>query len=411
MPVIHIMPSYRSGVSSLAAGLLFAIATSLAVAADWPAAEQQLAAKVITVTGLGAINLEVVNRSSLSQKEFEDIARGLRSEFTGRGAQLVRPEQAAATVKVSLSENLQNYLWVAEMHQGADAAVTMVSLARPDTVIYMHAAAPLSLRKISLWSQKERILDIISLDVNGTPVYLAVLAPEQLHIYKYQDGRYQEEQVLAIEHEHPWPRDLRGRLLLSKDHLLDVYLPGTFCQSTAALPLALKCHASDDPWPLVSDNSGQSAFFSATRNFFTGVLSPGVGKKESTVPFYSAAALPRDGYMLWLFSGTDRQTHLVDGVNDQLANYGWGSGLVSVKTGCGSGWQLLSTSTGAGGHDSVRAFEFSDRDPIATGQPIEFAGEITALWPEPGGATAMAVSRNPETGQYEAFRLQIACSQ
>jgi hypothetical protein len=59
----------------------------------------------------------------------------------------------------------------------------------------------------------------------------------------------------------------------------------------------------------------------------------------------------------------------------------------------------------------VRAFEFPDREPIAVSQAIDFAGGVTALWTEAKSGSAIAVSRNAETGMYEAFRLAIACNQ
>lgn len=400
----------RQGWWHLVAWLVASFCALTATASDWTGAEQQLAQKIIAITGPGAISIEVVNRSSLTQKEEDEIARGLRGELTARGAQLVKVEQAAATVKVSLSENLHNYVWVGEIRQGGEESVALVALARPDGALYIHAAAPLIIRKIPLWSQAERILDVISLDENGTPGHLVVLTAEQLEIYKFENGRYEQEQALAIRHSRPWPRDLRGRLLLSKQHLFEAYLPGTFCQSTASLPLMLNCHSSDDPWPLGTGDSGQSAFFSATRNFFPGVLSPGIGEQKSSAAFYSAAALPRDKYTLWLFTGVDGQVHLLDGVNEQTANFGWGSGIAAVKTGCGGGWQVLATSAAEDANDSVRAFEFADRDPAPVAQAVEFDGRITAFWPEAGGSTAIAIAKHADTGKYEAFRLAISCS-
>ena len=82
-----------------------------------------------------------------------------------------------------------------------------------------------------------------------------------------------------------------------------------------------------------------------------------------------------------------------------------------MKTPCGSGWQVLATRAGDNQNDSVRAFEWPDRDPVAVSVPMEFAGGITALWTEAKGGTAIAISRNAETGNYEAFRLEVACSQ
>ena len=391
---------------------LFAGASNHALAIDWKIPEQQLAQKIIAVTGPGAVAVQVTNRSSLTKKESEDIGSGLKTLLTAAGVQIVNAEQSAATVHVALSENLQNYVWVAEIRQGTnESSVVLVTIPRPDSNIFTHEAAPLTIRKVPLWSQDERILDVVSLDVNATPLHLIVLSPEQLGIYRFQENRWQQDQVLSITHSRPWPRDVRGRLILSRDHLFDVYLPGVFCRSTAAAPLSLACRESDDPWPLGSGDLTQNAFFSPTRNFFTGVLVPGVGKQKTAPRFYSAAPVPRDGYTLWAFSGVDDQLHLLDGMTDLASNLGWGSGLASVKTSCGTGWQVLATHAADTGSDSIRAFEFPDRDPVPVSAPVEFSGNVTALWAEASGSTAIAVSQNSETGKYEAVRLAITCSQ
>jgi len=391
---------------------LFAGASNHALAIDWKIPEQQLAQKIIAVTGPGAVAVQVTNRSSLTKKESEDIGSGLKTLLTAAGVQIVNAEQSAATVHVALSENLQNYVWVAEIRQGTnESSVVLVTIPRPDSNIFTHEAAPLTIRKVPLWSQDERILDVVSLDVNATPLHLIVLSPEQLGIYRFQENRWQQDQVLSITHSRPWPRDVRGRLILSRDHLFDVYLPGVFCRSTAAAPLSLACRESDDPWPLGSGDLTQNAFFSPTRNFFTGVLVPGVGKQKTAPRFYSAAPVPRDGYTLWAFSGVDDQLHLLDGMTDLASNLGWGSGLASVKTSCGTGWQVLGTRADSTGSVSIRAFEFPDRDPVPVSAPVEFSGNVTALWAEASGSTAIAVSQNSETGKYEAVRLAITCSQ
>ena len=238
---------------------------------------------------------------------------------------------------------------------------------------------------------------------------------------------------MGINHSRPWPRDLRGRLIPARDHLLDVYLPGIVCRSTAGTPLTLSCRESDDPWPLVSGRlngttlsvfpsaglaNGAStvvpqlgAFYASTRNFFTGALTPEVGKFTTVPKFYSAAVLPREKSVLWLFLATDGVAHMVDGDSDRTGRFGWGSDLASVKTPCGAGWQVLAASPGDQGEDSVRAYEFPDRDPIAVSAPVDLPGTITSLWTEAAGDTAVVVVRNRETGSYEAFRLALACSQ
>lgn len=400
-----------------------------AAAANWNDPTQQLARKIVAVTGPGAVALVVENRSSLSKKDFDVISSALRVDMEALGARAAQPEQEASTVAVWLSENPRFYVWIAEIRQGATAStVVMVSVPRADEAEFAHDSMPMTLRKIPLWTQEERILDVLVLQEDTVPRQIAVLDVEKVTIYRLINGKWQPEQSLTITHQRPWPRDLRGRIFTAKDHLLDVYLPGVLCRSTTALPLALNCRESDDPWPLVASPlapllpSGGAlavrptgAFYSASRNFFTGALAPGVGKLTVVGKFYSAAPLPRDKYVLWLFAGTDGQVHLVDGVTDQTAKLDWGSDIASVKTACGSGWQVLATGAGEnatdGGTDSVRTYEVADRDPIPVSAGLDFPGELTALWTEAKGDSAIAVGRNRETGDYEAFRLAVACSQ
>jgi len=382
------------------------------LASDWSAAEQELARKIVAATGPGAVSLELTNRSSLSKKASAEISRGLRTQLEGLGARTVKPEQAAATVSISLSENLQSYVWVAEIHQGAgEFAVVMISTPRGETAAFVGATPAVTIRRTPLWAQEQPILDVVVLEEAAAgPSHIAVLDPEKIALYRLSEGHWQTEQSLPITHSRPWPRDMRGRLVPRQDHLFDIYMPGMFCQSASAAPLSLVCRPSDDPWPL----SGQFAlggFFAATRNFFTGVLSPGIGKQTSTTKFYSAAPLPRPTYTLWLFAGVDGTVRLLDGITEQTARLNWGSDLASIKTSCGSGWQVLATRAGDNSGDSVRAFEFPDRDPLAVSPALEFSGGITALWTEAKGGGAIAVSRNAETGTYEAFRLALACGQ
>ncbi|HEY3973068.1 MAG TPA: hypothetical protein VGM18_08695 [Candidatus Sulfotelmatobacter sp.] len=391
--------------------------TIAAHAADWNVAEQQLARKVVTVTGPGAVALTVQNRSSLARRDSEAVQNGLRSALEGLGVRFVGTDQAAATVAISLSENSTSYVWVAEIHQGAgENAVVMVALPRPEGAVTPHESVPLSLRKTFLWSQDDPILDVAVLEENGTPTRIAVLDANKVGLYRWQAGKWQAEQTLGIVHARPWPRDLRGRLMVAKDHLLDVYLPGETCRASTGVPLTLNCRENDDPWPLVSaglsGTPAMGAFYAPTRNFFTGVLSPGVGRFKTVAKFYSAAVLPREKYLLWMFAATDGRIHLIDGMSDQPMTANWGSDIASVKTACGAGWQVLASTYDEETGDSLRAYEFPDRDPVAVSAAVDFSGWglITALWTEPNGETAVAVLRNRETGNYEAFRLAVACN-
>jgi hypothetical protein len=102
--------------------------------------------------------------------------------------------------------------------------------------------------------------------------------------------------------------------------------------------------------------------------------------------------------------------HLLDGTTDQAAISGWGSDIASVHSGCGSGWQVL-TSSPNGADDAVRAFEIHDRETVPATQPVSLNGSVSALWTASDGASAIAVSHNREMGTYEAYRLTITCGQ
>jgi len=387
--------------------VLMLMRVPIMLASDWRAPEEQLARKIATATGPGPAALDVVNRSSLRRADVEEIRREFLTDLAALGVHLVNAEQTVATVRITFSENLQSYVWVAEIYRGDnEPIVVMVASPREIRLAEERPAAALMIQKTLLWTDETRILDVAL--VNSNPQRMIVLEPESAVLFRFQDGRAQQEQSLPLSHSHPWPRDLRGRLVLRKDHLFDAYLPGVFCRSSAIAPVVLNCFESDDPWPLGTDHSGLSAFFAPSRNFFTGALSPGFEQQKAMGAFYSLAMLPRDKF---LFAAVDGHVHMLDGVTNQtLEREDWGSDITSVQSGCGQGWQVLVTGDGGGG-DTVRAFEIEDREAVAVSQPAEFNGGITALWAEPDGTGAIAVSQNSETGRYEAYRLSIICGQ
>jgi hypothetical protein len=359
------------------------------------------------VTGPGAVALEVNNRSSLRPAEVEQARGALIAELGTLGVQAVESGQAA-TVRVTFSENAQSYLWITQVRQGAgDEKVLMVSVPGTPATGSFGPSSPLNIHRTLLWSQDTPLLDATVLP-GGNPEHLLVLDAEKVTLFRGQGGQWRQEQAFSIRHARPWPRDLRGRIVFNREHLFDVYLPGLVCGAVLSSPLGMECHEADDPWPLGAGISGVSGFYSPARNFFTGAVAPGIGKQNTFPPFYSAAGLPRQQYVLWALAGVDGSVHLVDGVNDVMPKVPWGSDIAAVKSDCGSGWQVLASAKS--GEDSVRAYEIMDREPAAVGIPAQFNGPLTGLWSKDDGS-AVAVERNPDTGKYEAYSLAVACRQ
>ena len=377
---------------------------------------RQLAHKIATTAGPGAFAVNVTNHSSLEDKSVREVRGALETQLQSEGVHTAKAEQAMGTVEVVLSESLREYVWTAEIVIGSDEKkVVLVSLPRSPTGTPYTAALPMVLKTALLFAQEQPILDVAQVEMPGGS-RLLVLDGGRVAIYRHQGadsaGRWELEASLPIAHSRAFPRDLRGRLLLRRDHLFDAYLPGTFCRSTsnAAAPLTLTCNDSDDPWPLTPDDGSVRAFFAASRNFFTGALSPGIGKVSNVPSFYSAAALPRSGYTLWALAAVDGSLHLVDGMTDQAIHSGkWGSDLAAVHSSCGTGTQLLVSESGDTERDGLRAFEIPDREPVTASSALEYDARIVALWPESSGNGAITIVRRKDTGWYEAYRISISC--
>jgi len=412
----------------------FLLATVFLPASLWGSslgdAARQLAHKIAAASGPGAFALEVTNRSSLDEKSVREVRSALATELNVAGVHPANAEQAQGTVGVVLSESLREYVWTAEIVIGSDEKkVALVSLPRSPTGTPFAAALPIVLKTTLLLAQEQPMLDAALVDMPGGS-RLLVLEHNAVSIYRHQGvnsagnfignsvgnsvARWDLELSLPIAHSRTFPRDLRGRLLLRHDHLFDVYLPGTFCRtdSNAAAPLTLTCSETDDPWPLTPEDGSVRAFYAAARNFFTGALSPAIGKIANVPSFYAAAALPRSSYTLWAFTAVDGSLHLVDGITDQaIRGAQWGSYLAAVHSSCGAGTLLFVSDSGDTERDRLRAFEIPDRDPVAASSAVEFDGRgaIVALWPETSGNGAVAIVKRKDTGWHEAYRVSVSC--
>ena len=104
LAIPNVIPKPVNRASRSAAGLSFAlqllfVMLGLAIAAsavDWSGPELQLARKIVAVTGPGAVDLTLENRSSLGRRDNEVIQNGLRSALEGLGIRFVKADQAAA---------------------------------------------------------------------------------------------------------------------------------------------------------------------------------------------------------------------------------------------------------------------------------------------------------------------------
>ena len=86
---------------------------------------------------------------------------------------------------------------------------------------------------------------------------------------------------------------------------------------------------------------------------------------------------------------------------------GWGSDIAPVDAGkdAACGGIIASSATD---HDNVRAYT---TQAVPESDALALPGPVTALWSAETRGQVTLVVRNAQTGEYEASRLGLACSQ
>ena len=354
------------------------------------------------------VNVSFENTSSLSSADQDALKKSILNSFRAAGARIVKAENAVAEIQITFSEDWQNYVWIAAIKQGPGNQVVIRKLPKPPAGSSSRAPI-LTVHKNVVWQQDAPILDFL---VDGPNLY--VLEAEQIAIYGNEGGKWHLKQTLAIVHEQSWPRDLRGKLQLVKpasgiDLQITAFLPGTFCSGTATPPV-LQCRGSDDPWQV--DLGLLAAFFSPTRNFFTGVLA-GQKSGESVPAFFSAALLINGDSRQWLFAGVDGRTRFYrNSLGTPAATFNdWGSSLAAIQSTCGSGRQILvSSSNDLTRPDTIQAMEIAGREAVPASATVELSGPIRELWPAENGQAVHAAVESLATGKHEAVVFTVTCN-
>jgi hypothetical protein len=334
--------------------------------------------------------------------------------------------ESANAIRVTLSENERERLWVAEVVEGSDAHVAMVHVDASMVPVSM-ASARMVLRSERIAGLTSRIGGIVRNDpilaaseVNG---HFLVMYPDRISIFSSTAGAWAEANTIAMDTK--LARDPRGVLLANADGGgFTAYTPGTQCIGSYSLPLAgasadsgwsVRCHASDDPWPVYQSGDASSAtplkaFYNSARDYFTGVVTPGIG--VDLPPFYAAGMIPRAaGGAALLISGIDGNVQLIENgaMRSVAGTRDWGSDFAVMRSGCGAGTQVIASSSGEAVTDSLRAFEIPTLEALPVSSPLTLGGTVTALWTAQDGKSAFAVVRSA-AGEYEVDRVTALCN-
>jgi hypothetical protein len=354
-------------------------------------AARELADKIMsTMEPSEEIGFSFQSFAPLGPKEIAAARQAIENELRARGLKFSKDSQTAAKIKVTLSESIQQFIWVAEIRRGQSNSLVMTTRARTTE---KGNALQITIQTKPIYEQNDPILDIKLVGDD-----LLVLDSQRLALFRRQNDRWELARSAPLKNPHPFPRDIRGRLFDAGD-AIQVRLPGFSCSGSIKPAFDLNCSQDESPW-----------------TFGFGGISPTLSKnyfvQENMPAFYSAAPVDDDGAELLAIAGIDGRTYLLDKASAKTgAINGWGSDIAAIASGCGTRRQILAAlSTDPMERGVVQAFEIAHRKAVATSSAVEFPGPITALWPEPSQKAVMVVSRDIKTGRYAASYLSISCN-
>jgi hypothetical protein len=409
----------------------------LCAAAAWAqnprTAARDLGRGILSITGSKPlIQFSFKNQSSVGVAEAAALRGAVEAELRAGGAKLVTGGAGASQVAVTLSENWRSLLLVAAVQRGQTKRVVIVPLPRTSQETTGRGAAVVSLSRQIVWRQRAPFVSfLVSQIPPDKSSYLWILEPDRLVLYRLVQGQWQWQGSANIDHTGPLPRDVRGLLWIeppgskagattgaSMAGRLHASLPGVDCSmlfapATGKVPLVCSPAASgssDFPVLEAGAAAGKTELV-AGRNFFGPAIDRG-NTPLQLQPFYSATIVEDDqSQPVLLTAALDGKTYVYDDSGkSEGAIEGWGSDIAGIKTGCGSGWQVLATRPGDWtAVDSLAAYEIVDAKAVATGEPIDFPGPVTGLSPSSGGRTADAVVLDRGTGLYEAYTISLSC--
>jgi hypothetical protein len=423
-------------VTGWASALLMA-SVLMAQAGQWDQPGSALADQIAEVLGPGQATLTVRNLSSIGDSSIPAIRSLLEKNLRAHGIAIATGE-SANSVRITLSENNRERLWVAEITEGNQTRVVMVE-AGSNTVRTSSVSDYMTLRRERLPIANTPIRDghsgdpiLAAFDSGNT---LVVLHPDTIEVLAFAEGAWQHYKYFSLNETHQLSRDARGIMIPTAERTaftaytgqtecLGAYSPAATTPARPADGWTIRCHASDEPWPVTIPIGAQAgaasmenirvtpvrAFFNASRNYFTGVLSPGAG--VDLAPFYSFGGVSRpSGIMAWLVNGIDGKVQIIENraLKPVAGARDWGSDFAVLMSGCGSGAQVVASGSGEAAADSLRAYELPAQEAIPASAPLAMNGTVTALWPAPDGKSLLATVRQA-SGDYEVDRVTALCN-
>jgi hypothetical protein len=325
-------------------------------------AAAQLAVRTSSLLPRRAIvSLELQNLTPLPTADWLKFRDHLRDELRNQGLEIAGtpPESGSpvtlSRVRVTLSDDARGLLFVTEVFTGDSRQIAMLPLVLPSSA---RAQPRVSITKKVLWTQPEPILDILLVDSGSE---MLVLSANKVASFRFIGDKWTLAATASLSLARPMPRDPRGRLESTAEGF-EAFLPVATCTGTRNPELKLRCDSGIANWP-----GTLGTHWVPDRNALEG---------DAPAPSFE----------------------------------GWGSDWASIADPCGAGSVEIASSPNTE-HDSVRTYLIQDGQANPVSDPLPLPGPVTALWPAESPLIATLVVHNLQTGQYEASRLVLACTE
>ena len=235
----------------------------------WNEAVFSLAEKIAAaLSSSHTFSLEVKDISSAAPVDVSAVLQTLDADIALRGGRSVPSASADALVQVTISQNVEGYVLVADIHRGDAQQVAIVPVTGSEDVAPQPSPQPGIQRKI-VWQQSRPILDFAQGVMDARRNLWYFLEPNALVVYEFDDGAQVLRDAQSISRLYT-SRDLRGRLLMTDATHVTAYVGGIRCDGLWNPSFTLDCREnSGQQWPM----GAVSWTFDSQRNNFSGSMS------------------------------------------------------------------------------------------------------------------------------------------
>jgi hypothetical protein len=357
-----------------------------------------------------SVSINVKNLSSLDSSDATAIGDQLRAELIRNAFSIGSADSADVAITLTLSEGAEGYVWVAELRTRTGSKVVMTSPNILPKTTDSAARQSIILNEVVVTSSADPVLDFSFPSAPDGRSLLLLVHPDRLELLERYPDSWAPLGSAAIQHSHPWPRDLRARIHTPSSEQFQVYFPGVSCAGATVPSLFVKCREADKlTWP--ASEPVKSSSLLSDRNYFVSLDSLLDRSATNPTAFYSFAAGTPEGRAQAILAGIGGNVHLIT-ENGSGANLplNWGDDLASLSVPCSANWFIVASASGDWTQaDRLQIFSVNSAGASPAGQSLNLSGPVLALWPSPDGKSLRVVSRNLETGMYEASIVSASC--